>query len=608
MRRWLAPFWIALAVLILAKAPAAAGQQWIEIKSPHLSVITDAGEQRGREIAARFEQVRAGFGITFPAIIVRTIYPVQVVAFGNGKEFHRFAAAAGRPGEVSGFRESGEDRSLFAVDATLPVGWEMVLRDYARLLVESNFPTMPSWFDEGFTEYCASATARTGELEFGATTDARAKVLRKTPWIHLDDVFDVRNEKRQLSSPQQMAVFEAESWVTAQYLMAHDMSQQLWQFFELTEKQDVAVIPAAEKAFGITSKQLENRIRDYYINGQIASRRAPAPAELGDTSRYPARKLSDLEWLTVWADLQYHSKGQHERGVATFRDVLKKDPGNVAANIGLAYDYITHNDFDVASEYLGRASAAGGKDATVHYLNAVVMNRKAAVAGAPLPSAAMRKEIEAVQQLDPSIADAYYLLARVEMAENNLEAQRAAIAKAVSLNSRNEIYLLTQAQAELRAQNTAAAEPVLARLADSENAQIAEAARELLDAVPGAQPRREQPRIRDAQQEIADSKWQNNEAAGQQEEEKPEITPPPSMASIRFLKGQLVKTECGDGAGAVLTVSSGGKTWTMFTRDRKSLLMIGPSSFSCSWANKGVSMNYRLQPDGRGELVSLEVE
>ena len=40
----------------------AADAQWIEVKSPHFSVVTDAREKRGRETAMRFEQMRAVFG------------------------------------------------------------------------------------------------------------------------------------------------------------------------------------------------------------------------------------------------------------------------------------------------------------------------------------------------------------------------------------------------------------------------------------------------------------------------------------------------------------------------------------------------------------------
>ena len=48
---------------LLSSEPCSAGEaQWIEIQSPHFSVVTDAGERRGREVAIRFEQMRAVFG------------------------------------------------------------------------------------------------------------------------------------------------------------------------------------------------------------------------------------------------------------------------------------------------------------------------------------------------------------------------------------------------------------------------------------------------------------------------------------------------------------------------------------------------------------------
>jgi hypothetical protein len=45
-------------------APSAfAGEpQWMELGSPHFSVVSDGGEKRGREVAVRFEQMRSIFG------------------------------------------------------------------------------------------------------------------------------------------------------------------------------------------------------------------------------------------------------------------------------------------------------------------------------------------------------------------------------------------------------------------------------------------------------------------------------------------------------------------------------------------------------------------
>ena len=61
--RWFVRPQVLLALTLSAVPMASASDsQWIEIQSPHFSVVTDAGERRGRETAMRFEQMRAVFG------------------------------------------------------------------------------------------------------------------------------------------------------------------------------------------------------------------------------------------------------------------------------------------------------------------------------------------------------------------------------------------------------------------------------------------------------------------------------------------------------------------------------------------------------------------
>ncbi len=81
------------AILILAFCPVGfAGEpQWVEIHSPNFSVVTDAGEKRGREVAMRFEQMRAVFGALMTKANVNLPIPLQIVAFRNTKEMRQVA-------------------------------------------------------------------------------------------------------------------------------------------------------------------------------------------------------------------------------------------------------------------------------------------------------------------------------------------------------------------------------------------------------------------------------------------------------------------------------------------------------------------------------------
>lgn len=66
--------------------PAKAAEKWVEVRSPHFVVTTDAGEKRGREVALRFEQMRAIFGQLMLKDKVNIPVPLQIIALRNNKE------------------------------------------------------------------------------------------------------------------------------------------------------------------------------------------------------------------------------------------------------------------------------------------------------------------------------------------------------------------------------------------------------------------------------------------------------------------------------------------------------------------------------------------
>src|ERR1700757_1656761 len=86
--------WAAASLLIVCGLglPAFAGEtQWVEVRSPNFSVITDAGEKRGRDVALHFEQMRSVFGRLMAKVTVNLPVPLQIVAFRNAKELRQVA-------------------------------------------------------------------------------------------------------------------------------------------------------------------------------------------------------------------------------------------------------------------------------------------------------------------------------------------------------------------------------------------------------------------------------------------------------------------------------------------------------------------------------------
>jgi len=86
MSRWR---WIAGIILALGNMALAGDSSWVQIKSEHFSVVTDAGEKRGREVALHFEQMRGVFGNLMVKAKVNLPVPLQIIAFRNTKELRQ---------------------------------------------------------------------------------------------------------------------------------------------------------------------------------------------------------------------------------------------------------------------------------------------------------------------------------------------------------------------------------------------------------------------------------------------------------------------------------------------------------------------------------------
>src|SRR5215813_12250107 len=136
---------------ILACIPLVAKEdtQWLEVKSPNFSVVTDAGEKRGREVAMRFEQMRAVFSALMTKANVNLPVPLQIVAFRNTKEFKQFAPLwHGKPTQLAGLFQGGSDRSFILLDMSVENPYPTVFHEYGHQLMNGNLAQeADTWFE-----------------------------------------------------------------------------------------------------------------------------------------------------------------------------------------------------------------------------------------------------------------------------------------------------------------------------------------------------------------------------------------------------------------------------------------------------------------------------
>ncbi len=150
-------------VVCLSLASRAAEQSpWLEIHSTHFTVITDAGEKKGKEVALRFEQMRGVFAVMLMKDRLHEPLPLTIIAFKNDKDYYQTAPLRhgqpidSQPIDVPGFFLPGEDQNFIVLNLAEEESWRAVAHDFAHLLLNYNYPEVQAWFDEGLAEYFSS--------------------------------------------------------------------------------------------------------------------------------------------------------------------------------------------------------------------------------------------------------------------------------------------------------------------------------------------------------------------------------------------------------------------------------------------------------------------
>jgi len=611
-----------LAAVFISGIAARADQQWVEVDSSHFSVATDGGEKRAREVAQRFEQMRMAFGVIFKKVSVNTA-PLQIIAFRNGKELRQFAPLyGGKPIELAGFflgsagrggPGANEDRQYIALDLSQEDSWGTVFHEYAHLLINSNFPPSPVWFDEGFAEYCSSLKVDKKEIAIGLVKPELPELLSQSRWLKLVDLFSVSHESQIYNRDDRRSVFYAQSWLTVHFLMTKNMLKQTAAYIRMTEDQHVPVLEAIRGSFGMEPEALGNMIENYFRGGSMHFT-APIPPGL-PAVQFTSRPLSELEIKSVMADLDYHSRDYRARGITEFQEILTKQPENVVANRGLGYEAMQKNDWDKASEHFRRAAAQDVKDPQVHYLLALMMSRKGMSSGNRENLDVIRKELTAAIALEPNYADAYNLLGMTLSYAGEKQEAINALQKAVAMSPRNPWYTGNLANAYLQAQDLDHAIPLLQELRTSSEPGIASMAAQQLQQVEAYRSALNGREAKSGSMETAVQPVELNDVPGEagtstgsaQGAREIRILPA-SNDPVLFMKGVLVSVDCSAAPAATLTISSGGKKWKMLAPQSKKLVLIGADEFSCSWTNRKVSVNYRRSGDDQGNLVSMELE
>jgi tetratricopeptide (TPR) repeat protein len=653
VKRWSAIGTVALSLLIVGcfSRPAFAKDEpkWIEVHSTHFSVLTDAGEKRGREVAVRMEQMRAIFGQLLLKEKLTMPVPITIIALKNDKQYGLIAPA--KQTMAAGFYVPAPDRIYIVLNLLQADPWQAVAHPLAHYLLNYNYPPAQGWFDEGLAEYFGSIHIGK-QVEIGGDPelqpewheDAFEENLQRDPnvpqsltqlvsspvWLSMVDLFTMKHDGSGTREGTHHTLYYAQSWMVVHYLVNKNRMPEAGTYFDLVLNRKVPVEKAIIQAFDMTPAQMEEAVKTYFksLSGLgIALDQAKKPVDTPIAIPQPdhfalpfdandigmaVNPVKDEEARAVIGDVMARIPEHRDQALQELQQLTEDPKDNEQAHRGLAREYLRQKKFDLAADELDKAGELNPRDPWIWYYRSALKYQQAQATRQEIKGLAnMMQDLRAVADWYPELADAYNMLgmARVEGGGINsaLEAQRQAIA----LAPRNVEYQFNLGQIYVAGKKWDLARELFTRLKAGPDKVAAAAAKEQLEDLDtlqkyGVRPQRAGESEAPAGTASAAGASQNDEDEDEDAAPKPAASKPGTAKPMQFLKGKIVSSDCSKAPSATVTILSGMTTYKLHTSDYKSLLVIGEEQFSCEWKDRRVSVNYRAVGKNEGELVSIE--
>jgi tetratricopeptide (TPR) repeat protein len=645
----------ALILLIASLLPgelSAAEPQWQEFRTAHFTVVTDAGDKKGREIALRFEQMRAEFVELLSRNKPKMPVPLTVFALRDDKRFFQMAPLRnGQPISVPGFFIPGEDHQFVVLNASEEEPWRAVQHQFAHLMLNYNYPPTQPWFDEGFAEYFSSMRVDNKQVEIGSDPELSSPVtedllgnqseMRNPPksltellggwvWLSLPDLFAMKHDTSTYQEPSHRTLFYAQSWMVMHYLINKDKLSETGKYFGLVQLQHVPVEEAIQQAYGMSAAQLDKAVKDYFhsltqLQQDLQAVQQPGPsADRPQIYHFPApltpdevvpqvKVVSQADADAQLAEVMVRIPERREQGLKEIDRILHltdkngQTLDNEVAHRALAWVHMEKKEFPQAAEELGNAAALDPRDVWNRYYLSLLKYKTAQAKHEEMQGLAnMMVDLKVTIDWYPDFAEAYNMLGMARIEGGGTASALEAINQAIALSPRNEQYLYSLGQIQEAAKKWDAAQDTFERLKSSNNPLIAAAARKQLDELPTVRKYGISPSAPKHASQSSPFDELDQEAQKRAQEQKQDPTVPDKRPT-QFAKGVLVSVDCSHAPAAVLTVNTG-RSLKLRVADYKSLLLMGEDQFSCDWKNRKVAVNYKVGTAGEGDLISLEVQ
>lgn len=441
------PRFSALLLVFVFALPAVArdnSSPWIQIRSAHFTVITDAGDHDGRHLADQFERMRWLFQTLFPKTRVDPPTPIVVVAVRARKDMQALEPAAYLAKgtvDLAGLflREPEKNYILLRLDTEEEHPYSTVYHELTHL--ELGTEGMPLWLNEGLAQFFQNTDIRDKDVLFGQISGVDLSELQRNSLIPLPVLFQVDANSPYYHQEAKGTLFYAESWLLTHELMIQDFKEHTSHVNEYLRlvSQNVDSVTAASRAFG-DLHQLQTVLQGYtHLLSYTVLRLSSAAAPI-DPKSLAVTPLTLPQADAIRADVMLYT-GLMDEARALLQTVLQADPNNVQAHESMGALELRSGHRDEARKWYGEAVALDSQSYLAQYENGLL-----ALDGSDR-GAAVEASFKAAIRLNPGFAPAYDRLAALYgQRRDHLDDAHMMNLEAIELDPANVNYRINAAE------------------------------------------------------------------------------------------------------------------------------------------------------------------
>jgi tetratricopeptide (TPR) repeat protein len=541
-------------------------ESWVEVRSPHFTVLSDSNEKQARHVADQFERMRAVFHDRFPKSSIDPGAPIVVLAVKDEKSFRSLEPEAylgkGKLPLAGLFlRAPDKNYVLMRLDAPGEHPYAVVYHEYTHLLNQKAAGWLPLWLNEGFAEFYQTTEIRDKEVLLGEPSEEDRFLLLQNKLLPLPILFSVDANSPYYHEENKGSIFYAESWALTHYLTIkddHENTNRLTDYIKLVSE-NVDAVSAGTRAFG-DLKVLQSELEKYIQQGRYYYSKKSGSIEVDDDA-FKVQVLSPAQADAVRADFLVYNQRVKDAKPLLDR-VLRDDPNNASAHETMGYLEFRQGNLSEARKWYGQAVKLNSQSFLAYYYFAAIT-----VNSGQLDSenkSQVENSLRMAIKLNPAFAPAYDELAVFYgMRRENLDEAHTLALNAIQLDPSNLHYRLSTANILLQMQRPTDAIAVLQNARGlAKTPDEVSSVQNLLEAAQQYQASREPVRPSgDQGVQSAVPQGQSSAQALPGAAKQPAVEEP--HGARRGVKGTIKDVKCSLPAVMELKVEGGGKTLSL---------------------------------------------